>query len=267
MNFFKHAGLNTVCVSAHCPNLTRCFKEGQATFIILGDVCTRDCLFCAVKKNKEPLALDNDEPQRIAAAARRLGLKYVVITSVTRDDLPDGGAGHFVKTVNILRKNLAGAKIELLIPDFKNKEGALELVVDCVPDVLGHNLETVPALYARVRPQADYRYSLKILEKIKNLNQKIFTKSSLILGMGEKEKEVIAVLEDLRKANCDILTLGQYLSPSDKHHSVKEFVGEDQFDYYRSVALALGFKAVLSGPLVRSSYKAEETYYNCLRMS
>jgi len=260
LDFFKGNKLNTVCVSAHCPNISNCFKSGSATFMLLGNTCTRSCLFCAVEKNRKPLPLDNDEPQRIASAAGHLGLSYIVVTSVTRDDLSDGGAAHFVKTVRILRKVLPQVKIELLIPDFQGKERVLEIIAGAGPEVIGHNLETVPDLYAKVRPQADYEYSLSILEKIKILNPKILTKSSLMLGMGEKEKEVIDVLKDLRKANCDILTLGQYLSPSGQHYLVKEFISQEKFDFYRDIALTLGFKSALSGPLVRSSYRAEEVY-------
>ncbi|MCM8763432.1 MAG: lipoyl synthase [Candidatus Omnitrophica bacterium] len=258
--YLKEKGINTVCVSAACPNLTACFRSGAVTFMILGDVCSRGCLFCAVKKNRQLKAPHPQEPERIVNVAKALGLRYIVITSVTRDDLPDHGAGHFANVVSNLHKNLCGVKIELLIPDFQARCQLLKQVVDTQPAIIGHNLETVWRLYKEVRPQADYFISLRVLENIKRLNPKIFTKSSLILGMGEKESEVVEVLKDLRKVNCDILTLGQYLSPSKNHYPIKEFISLEQFDYYRQVALSLGFKAVLAGPLVRSSYKAEEIY-------
>ncbi|MDD5044493.1 MAG: lipoyl synthase [Candidatus Omnitrophica bacterium] len=260
LNFFKQLKINTVCASAHCPNLSRCFKAGCATFMLLGDTCTRNCFFCAVKKGLKPDPVDPAEVWRILEAAKGLRLKYIVITSVTRDDLEDGGAGHFAGTVEILRSNIPEAKIELLVPDFQGNDNALEKVIRSSPDVLAHNLETVPRLYPQVRPGAKYAVSLKILEHTKRLAPNMLTKSSLMLGMGEKEEEVIEAFKCLARAGCDILTLGQYLSPSPKHYPLKEFITSEQFEYYRSVALALGLRSVLAGPLVRSSYKAEEIY-------
>jgi lipoic acid synthetase len=229
--------------------------------MILGDTCTRDCRFCAVaKSDNSNLELDLQEPKRIAAAVRWLALSYVVITSVTRDDLADGGSGIFAQTIETIRMLDKRIKIEVLIPDFKGSTASLKCVVDAGPDVIAHNIETVSRLYQEVRPKAGYRLSLEVLNKIKEIGGKVITKSSLMLGLGEKEEEVLSVMQELRQSRCDILTLGQYLSPSKGHYPVKEFISKEKFARYREGGLALGFKAVLSGPLVRSSYQAEEVY-------
>lgn len=253
--------LHTVCQEAHCPNLEQCFRRQELTFLILGDVCTRSCAFCAIKKNKgQSLALDIDEPLRVAQAVERLKLKYVVITSVTRDDLPDSGAGIFAKTITAIRGLDLRSKIEVLIPDLGGSPLSLKTIVNASPDVLAHNLETVPRLYPALRPQANYKHSLRLLSTAKDLSSALRTKSSLMLGLGEKEAEIISVMEDLRRHHCDCLTLGQYLAPSGGHFPVREFIPPEAFRRYRLIAEGLGFKAVSSGPLVRSSYKAEQLY-------
>lgn len=247
--------LPTVCDSARCPNRGECFSHHTATFLILGEVCTRSCAFCAIKKGK-PLPLDQDEPQRLARAVAELGLRHVVITSVTRDDLPDGGAAHYAGVVEALRLHCPGVRVEFLAPDFGGSQEALAMVLATAPDILAHNLETVPRLYPQVRRGADYRRSLEVLQQAKHLSPKIITKSGLMLGLGEKSPEVEEVLRDLRQVDCDMLTLGQYLSPSLHHVPVARYVNPDEFDVWRWRALALGFKSVAAGALVRSSYKA-----------
>jgi lipoic acid synthetase len=261
MRLFCEAGVHTVCREARCPNITHCFKERKVTFMILGRLCSRSCGFCAVKmQDKTGLAPDPQEPERIAELVKRLGLEYVVITSVTRDDLSDGGARHFARTVNSIRSLNPQIKIELLIPDFQGNEDSIRLMADVRPSVLAHNLETVERLYPELRPLSDYYLSLEVLKKIKMYGPSLTTKSSLMLGFGEKEEEVVKAMEDLRKSDCDILTLGQYLSPSLKHYRVREFLNPQQFNNYRRIGISLGFKAVSSGPLVRSSYGAEDLY-------
>lgn len=257
--------INTVCQQAKCPNLNHCFKKGELSLLILGDTCTRACRFCAVAKSENrALSVDKREPQRIGRIARGLGLKYVVITSVTRDDLDDAGAGQFAATVRAVRRRNKNIKIEVLIPDFSGKSSRLKKIVDSKPQVIAHNLETVRRLSEELRPQAGYELSLGLLKNIKKLNSGMVTKSSLMLGLGETEAEVIAALKDLRSARCDILTIGQYLAPSNSHYPVSEFIEQGKFREYAKIALALGFKAVLSGPLVRSSYKAEDLYRRAL---
>jgi len=262
--------VHTVCQEARCPNINHCFKNKRFTFIILGDTCTRNCRFCAVTKSaNKNLALDEDEPYRISQLAKSLDLDYVVITSVTRDDLVDGGAAIFAKTIELIHKinpvrNTEysevesrisnGVKVEVLIPDFRGKIQSIESVLNAAPFVVAHNIETVKRLYPDLRPQADYELSLGILQKIKELKPQILAKSSLMLGLGETEKEVIVAMRDLRSNRCDILTLGQYLAPSPEHYPIKEFISIEQFERYRDIGLGLGFKSVLSGPLVRSSY-------------
>ena len=251
--------LHTICQSAHCPNIGECFSRKTATFLILGDVCTRHCTFCAVKKGL-PTPVDENEPRHLLEAVERLGLKYVVITSVTRDDIFDGGAYQFVKTINTLHKNRDGAIIEVLIPDFLGSAEALEVVVEASPQVINHNVETVPRLYSEVRPGADYNRSVELLLRVKRLDPEIVTKSGLMLGLGETRQEVIAVMNDLREANCDLPTLGQYLQPSPKHHPVIRFVLPEEFAEYRGIGKDMGFTEVASAPLVRSSFKAAELY-------
>jgi lipoic acid synthetase len=249
--------LHTVCEEANCPNRMECFNKGTATFMILGNICTRSCTFCNVSKGQvQPL--DPEEPVRIAQAIKALGIKHAVITSVTRDDLPDGGAAHFAEVVKQIKKLCPEATVEVLIPDFQGNLEALTMVVQAGPEVINHNIETVPNLYPSVRPQASYHRSLNLLKNAKNINKKIFTKSGLMVGLGEKFEEVIAVMKDLRDCECDFLTIGQYLAPSPLHHDVVEYVHPDIFAQYKALALEMGFLFVASGPLVRSSYHAEK---------
>lgn len=251
--------LHTVCQEALCPNRGECFSRGVATFLIMGNVCTRDCRFCAVRTGRPP-PLDPDEPERVAEEVKQLGLRFAVITSVTRDDLPDGGAMHFVQVIRAIRRACEGVGIEILIPDFMGSQAALDLVASEAPEVINHNIETVPRLYSAVRPQADYLRSLRLLERAKETSPSVVTKSGLMVGLGEIKEEVIRVLDDLRNHHCDLLTIGQYLSPSKGHFPVKAFIHPETFDDYAGIALGMGFKAVASGPFVRSSYKAEALY-------
>ena len=248
--------LHTVCQEARCPNLAECFGQGTATFLLLGARCTRGCRFCAGDHGR-PAPPDPDEPLRVAEAAARLGLGHVVLTSVTRDDLADGGAGHFAACIGTLRRRLPGARIEVLIPDLRGSSPALEVVLQAGPDVLNHNLETVARLYPAVRPGADYRRSLALLARAKARRPGLVTKSGLMLGLGERTAEVVRVLHDLRRAGCDLLTLGQYLQPGEAQLPVVRYVSPDEFQDYRDKALAMGFRGVASGPLVRSSHQAE----------
>ena len=251
----KELSLNTVCQQARCPNITECFSKRQATFLILGRICTRLCSFCSVSK-ETPLPLDPGEPASVAQAVRRLGLAHVVVTSPTRDDLPDGGAAAFAETVARIRMESPRTKVELLIPDFLGNGAALATVVASAPDILGHNLETVPRLYG-IRSGADYRRSLDLLAEAHRLDPGLKTKSGLMLGLGEEEDELFAVLEDLLQTGCCYLSLGQYLAPSRLHQKVERFLEPELFERYRVRALALGFQHVESGPYVRSSYHAE----------
>jgi lipoic acid synthetase len=292
-------GLATVCASAHCPNLPECYARGTATFLILGDSCTRRCRFCAIAK-RPPGPLRPDEPEAVAEAAARLHLRHVVITSVTRDDLPDGGAGHFARTIRAVRERLPAAAIEVLTPDFRGDTAAIDAVLDARPHIFNHNVETVPRLYPTVRPEADYRRSLAVLAHAKAryptddssrhvarpacpavgnvgaapprpdkpavphplLKPTIYTKSGLMVGLGETPGEVRSCLADLRAAGCDIVTLGQYLAPSSAHHPVARFVEPAEFAAWEAEARAMGFAAVAAGPFVRSSYQAESVFAN-----
>ena len=246
--------LFTICTEAKCPNRGECFGKGTATFLILGNICTRNCGFCAVKKGK-PLPLDKNEPKRVAEFAKLLGLTHVVVTSVTRDDLPDGGAEQFIDTLKWIRK-LTNATVELLVPDFGGNFDALDKLLSYKPDVLNHNIETVPRLYPIVRPLANYTRSLELLLYAKKKG--IITKSGLMVGLGETQEEVINTLYELRKAGCDIVTIGQYLRPSRRHLEVARYVHPDEFKYYEKEAYKMGFKFVASAPFVRSSYRAKE---------
>ncbi len=246
--------LHTVCEEARCPNIGECWNNGTATFMILGDVCTRSCGFCAVKTGKPP-ELDAGEPMRVAEAVRSLAVRHAVITSVNRDELYDGGAQIFAETIRQVRALNPRTTIEVLIPDFKGEEFALDIVLAAFPDILNHNTETVPRLYAEVRPQAQYSRSLQVLERAKRRG--FVTKTGLMLGLGETDDEVIGVMKDVRAVGCDILTLGQYLQPTKDHLPVKRFVHPDQFGIFREIGRNLGFLHVESGPLVRSSYHAE----------
>ena len=253
---FKQSGLHTVCQAAKCPNIGECFKHKTATFMILGDVCSRNCAFCATTHGK-PLDIDKDEPVNLAKTIKALGLKYVVITSVTRDDLPDGGAEHFKNVVNTIRKEIPNIKIELLVPDFKGDTKSIDIVLSSKPDVFGHNVETVPSLY-KFRKWADYNRSLDVLSYAK---QKGFiTKTGIMLGLGETENQLLDLFKDLKKIDCDILTIGQYLKPlKDNADMVKEYTDEE-FEYLKQKALEAGIKTCVSGKYVRSSYFAENTY-------
>ncbi|MGD9331127.1 MAG: lipoyl synthase [Desulfobacterales bacterium] len=252
-------GLHTVCQEAKCPNQWECFSRKTATFLILGARCTRNCGFCAVAHGPSGPP-DQQEPQRVARMARDMGLAYVVVTSVTRDDLPDGGAGIFAATIRALRDAISGVRVEVLIPDFQGQREAIETVVKAGPDVLNHNLETIPALYKAVRPEADYRRSLNLLQTVRDLAPHMMTKSGLMLGLGETPKGVRQTLADLRAVDCRMVTLGQYLQPSPDHLPVERYVTPEEFDRWRDEALQMGFQEVASGPLVRSSYQARELY-------
>lgn len=252
----ENLSLHTVCQEAACPNLLECFGRKTATFMILGRFCTRNCTFCNVETNR-PLPVDPSEPEHVAEAVAELGLKHVVITSVTRDDLPDGGAAHFADVITAVRKKSPSVQIEVLIPDFKGDHDALAKVLYAEPDILNHNVETVPRLYAAVRPQAIYQRSLQVLHQAKRINPHIITKSGIMVGLGETMDEIKAVMQDLRKVDCDLLTIGQYLAPSKKHHPVIEYITPESFNIYKAMGMELGFKHVESGPLVRSSYHAE----------
>ena len=252
-------GLHTVCEEAGCPNIGECWEKRHATFMIMGDTCTRACTFCNVKTGL-PVALDPDEPARVADATAKLGLAHIVVTSVDRDDLADGGAQHFADTVRAIRARCPQTTIEVLTPDFLRKDGALELVVAARPDVFNHNLETVPSLYLTVRPGARYFHSLRLLQHVKELDPAMFTKSGIMVGLGEERNEVLQVMDDLRSANVDFLTIGQYLQPTRKHHEVKRFVPPDEFKALERIAYSKGFLMVAASPLTRSSHHAGEDF-------
>jgi lipoic acid synthetase len=252
-------GLVTVCEEAGCPNIGECWSKKHATFMIMGEVCTRACAFCNVRTGL-PDALDGDEPNRVADAVASLGLRHVVITSVDRDDLDDGGAQHFADVINAIRAANPGTTIEVLTPDFLRKDGALEVVVEAAPDVFNHNLETVPSNYLTVRPGARYFHSLRILQQAKELSPGIFTKSGLMVGLGETRNEILQVMDDLRAANVDFLTIGQYLQPTAKHHKLDRFWTPDEFKGLETIAYAKGFMLVSATPLTRSSYHADDDF-------
>lgn len=249
--------LHTVCQEANCPNLGECFSKGTATFMILGDLCTRNCRFCAVQKGI-PTYLDRQEPQMVAEAAKKMGLKHIVVTSVTRDDLPDNGAEHYARTIEALHGIKHGTTVEVLIPDLQGSEKDLETILDASPEILNHNLETVPRLYETVRPMADYSRSLELLKRVKQLRPDLLTKTGIMVGLGETEDEVIELMKDILGVGCDILTIGQYLQPSQQQLPVKAFVDPDQFKRYEIVGKKMGISYVASGPFVRSSYNAIE---------
>jgi lipoic acid synthetase len=255
----RKSHLHTVCQEAQCPNIWECFSSRTATFLILGDRCTRNCRFCAVAHQPSGPP-DPEEPRRVAEAVDRMQLGYVVITSVTRDDLTDGGAGHFARTIQEIRRKMPNAMVEVLIPDFQGRIESLETVLTAQPDVLNHNLETVPRLYDTVRPGADYHRSLQLLGNARRHDPDLPTKSGLMLGLGEKAAEIQQTLADLRTVDCRMLTLGQYLQPSKKHLPVARFVPPEEFDHWKTVAEEMGFSEVASGPFVRSSYHARELF-------
>ncbi len=259
LNLIRSKGLNTVCEEAACPNIGECWKEKHVTVMILGSVCTRACAFCNIKTGIGE-KVDPHEPANLAASISELGLNHVVITSVDRDDLPDGGASHFVECILRIRNSAPNTSIEILTPDFLKKDGALELVVKACPDVYNHNIETVPSLYKKIRPGARYFHSLNLLSRVKDLNPAIFTKSGLMVGLGETNDEVLQVMDDLRAARVDFITIGQYLQPTPKHAEVKRFVTPDEFNYLERAAKVKGFLMVSASPLTRSSYHAGEDF-------
>ena len=262
-NLLEQLHLQTVCRNAQCPNQGTCFTEGTATFLILGNICTRNCTFCAVTHGP-PKGVDRKEPNRIAQAVTVMNIKHVVITSVTRDDLPDGGAFQFVETIKTVRNENLGVTIEVLIPDLMGSEDALTRILDERPEVLNHNLETVPRLYPKVRPQADYRRSLELLQSVKKSHTPCFTKSGIMVGLGEQIDEVRAVMEDLRSVSCDFLTIGQYLRPSFDHYPIRRYVSQEEFQFYKEIGEVMGFKAVFSSRLVRSSFMAGDFFKQAL---
>ncbi|RAH98280.1 lipoyl synthase [Acuticoccus sediminis] len=255
----KKNGLVTVCEEAGCPNIGECWSKKHATFMIMGDTCTRACAFCNVRTGL-PQALDADEPQKVADAVAKLGLEHVVVTSVDRDDLADGGARHMAETILAIRATAPGTTVEVLTPDFLRKPGALEIVVEARPDVFNHNLETVPSLYLTVRPGARYYHSIRLLDRVKLLDPTIFTKSGIMVGLGEVRNEVLQLMDDLRAADVDFLTIGQYLQPTRKHYPVKEYVTPETFKAYKTIAAAKGFLMVSASPLTRSSHHAGEDF-------
>jgi len=255
----RENGLHTVCEEAGCPNIGECWEKKHATFMIMGDTCTRACAFCNVKTGL-PKALDASEPEHVAGATAKLGLAHIVVTSVDRDDLPDGGARHFADTIRAIRNACPQTTIEVLTPDFLRKDGALEVVVEARPDVFNHNLETVPSLYLTVRPGARYFHSLRLLQRVKELAPTMFTKSGIMVGLGEERNEVLQVMDDLRSANVDFVTFGQYLQPTRKHHEVMRLVTPDEFKALETVAYAKGFLMVSASPLTRSSHHAGEDF-------
>lgn len=257
-DILRDLALNTVCEEASCPNIGECFNAGTATFLIMGPACTRACPYCDIDFEKKPQPLDVTEPLRLAEAVGRMKLNHVVITSVNRDDLPDGGATQFVKCIQAIRERSPHTTIEVLIPDLCGNWDALEIILDAEPEVLNHNTETIPRLYRRVRPQGDYARTLEVLNRSRNLSPKVYTKSGMMVGLGETNDEVLQVMQDLRQVHCDILTIGQYLQPSPKHLAVQAFVTPEQFDAWRIAGEAMGFLQVVSTPLTRSSYHAEQ---------
>ena len=259
-DIMKDNRLSTVCEEAGCPNVGECWSQGHATMMIMGEICTRGCTFCNVATGK-PNALDVFEPGRVAHAVQKLGLKHVVITSVDRDDLDDGGADHFAQTIRAIRHRSPDSTIEVLVPDFlKSKPGSVEIVVEARPDVFNHNLETVPALYPTVRPGARYFHSLRLLQKVKELDPSMFTKSGIMVGLGEDRSSVLQVMDDMRAADIDFMTIGQYLQPTPKHHRVDRFVTPEEFAGYEKAAFGKGFLMVSATPLTRSSYHAGDDF-------
>ena len=254
----RDLGLNTVCEEASCPNIGECFNAGTATFLIMGPACTRACPYCDIDFEKKPQPLDITEPERLAEAVRRLNLNHVVITSVNRDDLPDGGASQFVRCIDGVRSLSPQTTIEVLIPDLCGNWDALEIILQAKPEVLNHNTETIQRLYRRVRPQGDYQRSLELLKRSRQLRPEVYTKSGLMVGLGETDAEVREAMEDLRAVDCDILTLGQYLQPTPKHLAVEGFIPPEQFDTWQQFGESIGFLQVVASPLTRSSYHAEQ---------
>jgi lipoic acid synthetase len=258
-NMLQAKKLHTVCEEAACPNIGECWEQKHATVMILGSICTRACSFCNIETGK-PQAVNPHEPENVGDVAKFSGLKHIVITSVDRDDLPDGGAMQFVECIKNVRKKATQTTIEILTPDFLRKEGALELVVQAKPDVFNHNIETVPALYQTIRPGARYFHSLRLLQRVKELDPQIFTKSGLMVGLGENKEQILQVMDDMRSANIDFITIGQYLRPTLRHAPVDRYVSPDEFDFYKKIAYSKGFLMVASSPLTRSSYHAGDDF-------
>lgn len=262
---FRGLGLHTVCEEAHCPNVHECWGGGTATLMLMGDVCSRACRFCMVTPGRPGGRLDEMEPENVSFALSQMGLSYVVLTSVDRDDIPDGGAAHFARTIRLVKERIPGLLVEVLIPDFQNDLDSLRKVVEARPDVIAHNIETSLYLTPRVRdPRAGYWQSLSVLRNVKKLDRRIYTKSSIMVGLGETEEEVALAMKHLRMSGVDFLTVGQYLRPSQRHLPVEEFVSPSRFDHYRRLGEEMGFKYVASGPLVRSSYRAGEFFLTSL---
>ena len=256
-SMLRSAKLHTICEEAKCPNIAECFDCGTAVFLILGDTCTRNCRYCNVKHGT-PLPLNPNESKDVADSVKKLGLKYVVITSVTRDDLKDGGASVFYEAVNEIKKLNNNCRVEVLIPDFKGNKGALQTVIDARPDVINHNIEVVEKLFPEIRPQGNYKTSLELLKNIKKINKNMTTKSGFMLGLGESKEQIINTMQDLRKVSVDFLTIGQYLQPTRNHFDIKKYYTPEEFNEFKKIAMNLGFAHVESGPLVRSSYHAEK---------
>jgi lipoic acid synthetase len=254
----RDLALNTVCEEASCPNIGECFNAGTATFLIMGPACTRACPYCDIDFEKKPELLDSTEPTRLAEAVRRMQLNHVVITSVNRDDLPDGGASHFVHCINAVRSISPHTTIEVLIPDLCGNWNALEIILEAAPEVLNHNTETISRLYQRVRPQGNYERTVELLQRSRQISPSTYTKSGIMVGLGETDAEIRQVMEDLRAVDCDILTIGQYLQPSQKHLQVAEFISPEQFSAWKVLGEKLGFLQIISSPLTRSSYHAEQ---------
>ncbi len=263
-NLLQQGELHTVCEEAHCPNIGECWENRSATFMVLGDICTRACRYCAVTTGK-PLTVDIEEPQRLARTVERLGLRYCVITSVDRDDLPDGGASIIAQCIRQIRQKLPECQVEVLIPDFQGSRPALNTVMRAVPDVLNHNIETVERVFHSVRPRGDYRQSLELLATAREIAPKAVTKSGMMVGLGEEWDEIVQTMKDLRSVDCDLLTIGQYLRPSPKHIPLARFYTPEEFEDLRKEGERLGFRHVASGPLVRSSYHAEEQFVTASR--
>ena len=255
-SLLRNAKLHTICEEAKCPNIAECFGCGTAVFLILGDICTRNCKYCNVQHG-EPVSLNSNEPKDVAESVKELDLKYVVITSVTRDDLEDGGASVFYNTVNEVKNLNKNCKIEVLIPDFKGKIESLKKIIDSKPDVINHNIEVVEELFPKIRPEGNYKISLKLLENIKHINKNVKTKSGFMVGIGENKDQILKTMNDLRDANVDFLTIGQYLQPTKGHAEIKKYYTPEEFDEFQKIGLDMGFQHVESGPLVRSSYHAE----------
>lgn len=259
--YLRLGNLHTVCEEARCPNRNECFASGTATFLIMGDICSRNCLFCNIKSGT-PQPLDPDEPGRLLGAVKKMGLSYVVITTVTRDDLDDGGAEYIAKIISILKRNINRIKVEILVPDFMGNMKSIQTVLSSRPDVFSHNIETVHSTFLKIRPEADYDTTLRVLNYAAQNSEGILIKSGFMVGLGESEKQVVSLMEDLRRSHVTILTIGQYLQPTQNQVAVKEIITPERFDRYQTIAKELGFTQVFSGPFVRSSYRAHEVFNN-----